>query len=190
MGALQGKNPGWVNKMDDRFGQWLRDSIPEVMEDRVRSEVQLAILKERIRDQEIQRRKRRARYGMIAIPVVLVAVISASFVDLGGDGFELEGIGSIGDQGDVYKSTFRGTGFSVQDLKSEEEIQEFNQQLAAGEGVDIGLEGWKINGITKWTLIKEYNVFGKMVFAGSSPHSPPSEFPPDFLNFYQKIQII
>jgi len=168
-----------VNNMSDQFGKWIGESMPEPTEDRLRSEIHLAVLKERIRAREIKRRKHRSRFGMIAAPAVLVVLISANFVDLGGDGFDLVEIEDSKVAGGVVKNDFREVGFNVQNLESEEEIQEFNHQVAAGQGVVIGLEGWQINGKTHWTIQREFNVLGKIMEMGSSPTNPPMEFLPE-----------
>lgn len=169
--------------MNDHFDQWLRESMPERTEDRVRSEVQLAVLKERIRSRQAQRRRSQYRFAMITIPVVLVMLISTNYVDLGGDSLDLVEVDGSGAPGGAVKNDFRSEGFNTLGFQSEEEIQEFNQQLAAGEGKVVGLEGWEIFGKTKWTIQREFMVNGKIVPTGSSPIDPSPDIPPDFVRF-------
>ncbi len=187
MKNLEFLEPSLVIMMNDSFGKWIREAMPNPNEDRVRSEVQLAVLKERIRQGNALRKRWRTRIGLFATPVLLAMVISFSVVDLGGDGFDLMKVGIDENPRVVVKNEFRGIGFNADKFESESEIQEFNQQIAADQGVAIGVEGWKINGKTKWTILKEHVVLGKKVETGSSPQFPKSETPPEYRNFFMEV---
>ncbi len=178
--------PSLVIMMNDSFGKWIREAMPKPNEDRVRSEVQLAVLKERIRQGNALRKKRRTRIGLFATPVLLAMVISLNVVDLGGDGFELVQVDEAKTPGIVVKNEFRGGGFNVLSNQSEEEIEEFNQQLAAGQGVVIEIEGWEIKGKEEWTIIRENNVRGNIFKSGAALNSPPTDSPPELAQFLIK----
>jgi hypothetical protein len=171
---------GQWNEMNDAFGEWLKNEIPESQEDRVRQEVHLAILKERMRSKQVRRRRRVFRWSLIGVPVVLVALLVGNVVELGGDSFDLvehesELVGSY------VANEFRGVGFNVYEDQTDKEIQEFNQQIAAGEGIVVGLDGWIIDGVETWSIFREYNVLGEIIKAGMAPKSKPERSRSDVL---------
>lgn len=167
--------PRRVVEMKDPFDDWIRGAIPEIPEDKFKKEIHLAILKERMRARGVQRQHRGLRWGMIAAPLVLLILFFGNVVELGGDGFDLVEVEGSKDSGRILLNEFRGVGFNVYEDETEAEIRELNQQLAAGEGVVVGVEGWIIQGHANWGVIREYTVFGKKKTSARTPESPPTK---------------
>jgi hypothetical protein len=173
-------NKIWGDDMNDKFDKWLRDAIPNVPEDRVKQEIHLAILKERMRDKKTQRRRWALRWSLIGAPVLLAVLLVGNVVELGGDSFDLvEHESEL--VGKYVANEFRGVGFNVYEDQTDKEIQEFNQQIAAGEGIVVGLDGWIIDGVETWSILREYNVLGEIIKAGMASKSKPERSRSDVL---------
>jgi len=170
--------------MTDQFDEWLRGTMPDVSENETRKEIHLAILKERLRARGIARRNRYLKRGLLAVPVLLLVVLVGNVSELGSDGFGLVQLESTETLGRVFKNEFRGGGFNILDDKTDEEIYEYSQQLAAGEGVNISATGWKANGMVLWSIIREFTVMGKVSTVSMSAEEPPSNWPREMSPFF------
>ena len=171
------------NAVNDQFDNWVREVIPAPEENEMKKEIHLAILKERLRTKEIKRRRQRYRYGMMVAPFLFVVLYFGNTVDLGGDGFDLVEVEAPVSPGSAYKNDFREEGFLTTQNDSSGDILELTQQIAAGEGTIIGLEGYEIHGKIEWSIIREYSVSGKIFVLGTSPHFPSSDTPLELRDF-------
>ncbi len=172
--------------MTDQFENWLRDTIPDVPVNETRKEIHLAILKERLRARRVARHRRYVQHGMLAIPVLLLVLFVSDIGELGSDGFSLIPVEDAKTPGSIMQNEFRGDGFNAENFATAEEAQEYNQQLATGEGIVVGVEGWEIRGETEWTVQKVFNISGKAEEMGFPLENPPSSMPPDLFVFLTK----
>lgn len=182
MGIIRRGNPKRVIDMDERFDQWIRERMNEPVEDRVRSEVRHALIKERIRARIDKRNKRRTRIGLIAVPVFLVAVIAVNFVDLGGDDFELVEVDTQM-PGRLYKNEFSGRHVAVLGDETLDEIQEIQQQFAADEGEIVEVEGWEIGEGRFWLISRKYSINGEDKIYTEDSRDPETKPNKKFIGF-------
>lgn len=146
--------------LNDDFGKWIKETLPEPPEPLVRQEAHLAVLKERFRAKKSKRRHVVKGSGLVAAALLVIALFGGNIPELGGENFELKEINSPDVPGRVFTVGSGHSGFNMTDDLSEEEIQEFSFQNAANEGVVVGMEGYVANEVELWSLIREYSVGG------------------------------
>jgi len=168
-------------ELDDPFETWLRETIPATPVDETRQEMHLAILKERMRLDQA-RRRRRMRLTCSVLPLVVVVLLVGGR-DVGSDGFDLVQLEQTTGSEAVVSNVFRGDGFNVPAGSTARETQEFNQQLAADDGVVVRAVGWEVRGKNNWSLMREYNVHGQARTAGADPRLTPSHWTGEMLVF-------
>ena len=122
---------------------------------------------------------------MVALAVL--GVFFGGVVELGGDSFDLVEIKgeNAAERGlKVYRNEFRGGGLGGPEDMSETEINELNQQIAAGEGQIVKVAGLKIKGKTHWSIgIRRINQ-GEPLITSRQPVDPPTQITPFHLDFY------
>ena len=162
--------------MGDRVDKWLKNMMLPTEEDGARQDMQLAILKERLRTRKSEQRRRRTRWTVAAVPLVVLVVFFGDIVELGGDSFEMVQVeSSFPELGmKILRNEFRGGGYAVDPDTPEENTRELMQQIAAGEGIVVGVIGIRIDGVTNWSLETQYIVHGKIEVRSQSPLDPPS----------------
>lgn len=166
-----------VMAMGDRMDKWLKDALPPTEEDSARQAVQLAILKERLRTRKMEQRRRRTRCGVAAVPLVVLVLFFGDVVDLGGDSFELVEVENTAYPEldlKIVRNEFRGGVVGTSSDATDEEVQELTQQIAAGEGTIIRVEGWRVGGVTRWSLQMRHDILGKIEVTSRTPYNPPS----------------
>jgi hypothetical protein len=142
---------------------WLRRALRPDDEPPMRGDIQLAILKERLRAGDGRRPGRRLRWGLVLAPLAMIVVFFTGVGPLGGDAFDLQEVDSVLDDSRTVTNAFRREGFNVPDAFSEDDVHEFNQQLATKDGVVVGVKGHAIDGWTQWMVVYENVVNGEAV---------------------------
>jgi len=162
--------------MNDQFDEWLKDTIPEVERDETRQEIQLAVLKERLRQRAAVRR-RRFKGTMIVLPVLLLAIVAGNVPELGSDGFEYERLAATSIPGEVIKTGFREDAVNLPAGTADADVIDIGAQIAANMGIVVEVEGWKIGSDVYWSMTRINDVAGKEELLNKpslSPQSRPS----------------
>jgi hypothetical protein len=122
-----------------------------------------------------KRQKRNLKRGSTVMIVALLSIAVFNLPELGGDGFNMVEVDTTQAPGGVVKNEFRGTGFNIIDGETAGDVQATNQELTAGSGEVVSIEGLMINGRTEWNILKEYYVNNKIKVMTHSPDAITSE---------------
>lgn len=154
--------------MNDPLGKWISDVAPPLVVDEVKKEAHLAVLKERLRQRQIQNERRHDRLlrSSVTAAVLVFLMIGGRVADLGSDGFDytLEkpqsqrlGYANVG---------LRHDAFNIREDDRPEEITDFAQQVAADLGQPVSIFMYVIEGNEYCTVRKQYQMGDEVRIAG------------------------
>ena len=169
--------------MSVEFEKWIRDTLPEPREDAIEGKINLAILRDRMQGPGPRRRRGAVRFLAVAVPLAAVIFFAGGVVDLGSDDFALKETIRPENSQPVMIKNFEGVGINVLPEDSKTDISEMVQQRAAGEAVLRRVEGWRIEGKTKWYLTQPYRIEGEEKETSSDPVEPRTELTAEIARF-------
>jgi hypothetical protein len=175
---MMSNNRNGDQQFNGPFDQWLREHRPPQPAfsqdmDAFLEEFQFRMAAEQ--KARSKRQKRNLKRGSTVMIVALLSIAVFNLPELGGDGFNMVEVEDAQTPGGVVKNEFRGDGFNILEGETAGDIRATNQELAAGSGEVVSLEGLMINGKTEWSIIKEYYVNGKIKVITHPPDSITSE---------------
>ncbi len=145
------------------FEKWIQESAPSVEVNKLKKEVHLSVLKQRLREREAQhiRRVNKTRRTSVALAALLVVLVGGNFSELGSDGFNIIDVIPSSVPGyDLSITGFRGDGIMVLKEDSPELIEEFSRMIDAGLGIPLDVESYSVRGKEFWSLNREYQARG------------------------------
>ncbi len=160
--------------MDPNFDDLIRAAAPPVPDPGPTRRTNRAMLKPSLRRKE---RLRRLSDRSLAAGICLLALcfLVGNAGDLGSDDFEVrfDKTGELTGNS-IFREGMRGTPLVVRDGWTIEDARELHTQYTLNEGVLEVIEGWRIGGMTYWSLAYRTEVNGKSVLRSEFPKDPIS----------------
>ena len=172
--------------MTDNLDKWIKDSKVVTPDSGEFRRLNRVLIKDRIQTVEPARR-RRHRFLMVSLTLVLLMLVSGQVSQLGSDSFEMETTTGFlllrDDTVTVYENVFRGGSVNLPDDFAPTDIDEYQRSTAAGEGTIVGATGYSYGGKTSWIALVKRDINGRENIEGRTPESPLSQDPDDYMDF-------